>query len=171
MQTPEYTPFKKGLFTLMESVSLNHFHPTPFPPAIVAHAPCIEFATFHGVETGFLSNVEKFTRILAEGKPAGYLGHTYGPVIEKIPGKDGTEGDAVRLLIGWESKEKHMEFRDAQLFKDNIALLREKQSGAEVVCNHKSGVLLILMGTAVPCPLHGSLMLRPREAKYVRVRR
>jgi hypothetical protein len=138
MQSPEYTPFKNRLSTLMESVSLNHFRPTPFPPTILAQAPCIEFATFQDAEGGFLSNVEKFTKILAEGKPSGYLGHTYGPVVEKISGKDGTEGNAVRLLIGWQSKEKHMEFRDTELFKDNVALLREKNGGAEVVRIHNS---------------------------------
>ena len=120
----------------MEAVSLHHFYPTPFPPVILAEAPCIEFATFHGAEAGFLSNVEKFTKILADGKPVGYLGCAYGPILEEIPGKDGTEGKAVRALLGWESKEKHLEFRDAQLFKDNRGMLRVKNSGAEVVCTH-----------------------------------
>ncbi len=37
------------------------------------------------------------------------------------------------LLIGWESKEAHLRFRETEVFKKHIYLLREKTTGAEVV--------------------------------------
>jgi hypothetical protein len=37
------------------------------------------------------------------------------------------------LLIGWESKDAHMQFREKEAFKKHIYLLREKTSGGEVV--------------------------------------
>jgi heme-degrading monooxygenase HmoA len=46
------------------------------------------------------------------------------------PGVEPT--DALVLSIGWDSKDVHLAFRDTELFKENIALLREKNSGAEL---------------------------------------
>lgn len=38
----------------------------------------------------------------------------------------------MRLCIGWTSKDAHMRFRETELFKKNIGLLREGVGSAEV---------------------------------------
>lgn len=55
-------------------------------------------------------------------------------MIEDIAQDGGEEGKgrAVRLCIGWTSKEEHMKFRETKLFKDNIHLLREGSGRPEV---------------------------------------
>lgn len=98
----------------------------------------IEFATFFGVEPGFGDNVGKFLTQAGSPTPAGYYGHAYGPSVEDDLNKHaeqevGEGSNAIVLLIGWESKEKHMEFRETEQFKENIALLRSGAKGAEMV--------------------------------------
>ncbi len=44
----------------------------------------------------------------------------------------GKEGKAVTALLGWRSKEDHLKFRETELFKENIGLMREKTRGAEL---------------------------------------
>jgi heme-degrading monooxygenase HmoA len=86
-----------------------------------------------------MSNVEKFVKVVEETKGEGYLGVAYGETMEDVKkhadqGKDGVkEGKAVVLLIGWESKELHMKFRETDTFKENIHFLREKTGGVEMV--------------------------------------
>ena len=140
--SPQYGPFKQKLGTIMEGVHLHHINSIPHPPTIIGRAPCTEVAAFFEAEQGFLEKVKEFGEVLEKGKPDGYLGYAYGSVIElvarhKDEGKEGvTKGAAVMALIGWQSREKHLKFRDSQLFKDNIWMLREKNGGAEVVSYH-----------------------------------
>jgi heme-degrading monooxygenase HmoA len=48
-------------------------------------------------------------------------------------GKEGVkQGSAVVGLLGWDSKEAHMAFRETELFKENVHLLREKNGGIEL---------------------------------------
>lgn len=136
MEAPAYGPFKKNLAMIMDNVHLHHIHSAP--PSVIGRAPCTEVATFFHCEDSFLENVEKFSKMLDQGRPEGYYGAAYGRVIEKIvkhgdiSKEDVAQSEAVVLLIGWESKEIHLKFRDATLFKENIGLLREKNGGAEV---------------------------------------
>jgi heme-degrading monooxygenase HmoA len=68
----------------------------------------------------------------------GYLGHAYGPVVEEIEKEEGAGmGKAVVLCIGWESKERHMAFRETESFKENIHFLREGVTGAELVSSSR----------------------------------
>jgi len=136
IEAPAYDPFKKGLASIMEGVHLHHVRTEP--PSVIGRAPVTEVATFFKAEDSFLENVEKFAKATEDGKPEGFYGAAYGKVIEKIVkhgdiAKDDTEkSNAVVLLIGWESKEVHLKFRDTALFKENIGLLREKNGGAEM---------------------------------------
>jgi len=120
----------------MDNVHLHHVQTEP--PSIIGRASCTEVATFFKVDDTFLENVEKFANALEEGKPEGYYGAAYGKVIEKIvkhgdiAKNDEEPSNAVVLLIGWESKEVHLKFRDTALFKENIGFLREKNGGAEM---------------------------------------
>jgi hypothetical protein len=140
MNSPEYGPFLEQLSTLISApLHLHHITTKPFPPTILGRAPVIEFATFYNIEPGFLSNVEKFVKVVEEVKGEGYLGVAYGETMEDVKkhadqGKgDVKDGKAVVLLIGWESKELHMKFRETDTFKENIHYLREKQGGVEMV--------------------------------------
>lgn len=45
----------------------------------------------------------------------------------------GEGSNALVLFIGWESKEKHLEFRETEQFKRNVGLLREGAEGVEMV--------------------------------------
>lgn len=146
MNDPSYVPFKKTLGTIMEGVHLFHVTPTPFPPAILSRAPTIEFCAFFDPAPTFLSNIEKFVGILeekrGEGLVKGYYGGSYGGSVEGglvkhsevLEGKvaDGDGGKVVVGFLGWESKEAHLAFRETELFKENIGLLRGNNRGAEV---------------------------------------
>jgi len=138
INAPSYETFKETLGKLMEGVHLHHFQSNPHPPSIIGKVPCTEFATFFKCEESLVENIAKFAKILEEGKPDGFIGVAYGKVVEKAVkhkdiGQEGVEAsDAVVLLIGWESKEKHLAFRDTDLFKESVYLLREKNGGAEV---------------------------------------
>jgi len=140
MASQSYQPFAARLLPLTENVHLHHFTPSVFPPGIIASAPVIEFATFYDTKPVFVGNVRKFEGVLDQAKAKGdvdvdeYLGRVWGEVIEDIAKNGASEGKgrAIRLCLGWTSKEAHMKFRETQLFKDNIALLREGVGSAEV---------------------------------------
>ncbi len=118
---------------MAKAPSLFHFAPKPFPPLVLAMAPVIEIATFFHTEDFFLSNVDKFMTATSPHME-GYLGHAAGPVIEEIEKEGGAgKGKAVVLCIGWESKERHMAFRETETFKRNIHFLREGMKGSEMV--------------------------------------
>jgi hypothetical protein len=148
MASPEYGPFSSNLGKIMiKAPSLFHFAPTPFPPSILGTAPVIEIATFFQTEDFFLSNVEKFMTATSPHME-GYLGHAYGPVIEEIEKEEGAgKRKAVVLCIGWESRERHMAFRETETFAKNIHFLREGMKGVEMVSNPSEmcwGLTLIL---------------------------
>lgn len=54
-----------------------------------------------------MKNVQDFSAKMDAGKPRGYHGGVVGKVKEQLDGK----GDAVMLLIGWDSKEIHEEVK------------------------------------------------------------
>ena len=133
---PSYGHFKTGLSSLMEGM---HFHHISQPDTnLLARAPVTEVATFHDVEQSMLLNIEKFAAALENGKPKGYHGSVYGKVLERIVRHEDVNkgyikpGDAIVFLLGWDSKEAHLEFRETELFKKTIWLLREKNGGAEM---------------------------------------
>lgn len=147
MVSPGYAAFTQKLGTLTaKAPQLFHFVPQPFPPAILSSAAVVEVATFFQTEDSFLSNVEQFMAATAP-QMVGYLGHVFGPVVEEIEKEGGTGagmGSAVVLCIGWESRERHMAFRETESFKQNIHLLREGVKGAEMVsralCGERPGL-------------------------------
>jgi hypothetical protein len=105
----------------------------------------IEFCAFYSPDASFLGNMSQFVSILEgdrkAGKIDGYYGGSYGESVEErvvkhaeiLEGKgEGETGKAVVGFLGWESKEKHLAFRETELFKENIGLLRGNNRGAEV---------------------------------------
>ena len=119
----------------MAGVAFHHIETKPFPPTILTEASCVEFATFYNVEKGFAQNLEAFVQAVDIGKPDGFVGYATGHVVEQItrPKEGAQEGEALVLLFGWESKEKHLSFRETELFAKHIGLLREKHGGVEMV--------------------------------------
>ncbi|PVH89440.1 hypothetical protein DL98DRAFT_508503 [Cadophora sp. DSE1049] len=131
--SPAYAPFKDSLSALMTAVHFHHVPFKPFPPTILTRAPVIEFATFLDTEPHFLSNVDKFMSGI--GTPEKCYGGAWGDSVEMDVGKhsDGSvKGKATVLLIGWESKEAHMKFRETEVFEKNIGHLREGMGGVEM---------------------------------------
>jgi hypothetical protein len=72
--------------------------------AAVFGQPCTEVFTGFGVEEGFTGNVGRFAHKMKENPPEGYKGVAFGESI-------GLEGEekAVRMVIGWTSREAHLE--------------------------------------------------------------
>ncbi|KAN0122132.1 hypothetical protein V8E51_000458 [Hyaloscypha variabilis] len=144
---PSYTPFKQLLGSIMTGVHLFHITPTPFPPSILRLAPVIEFAAFYSPDPIFLGNMGKFAGNLEEkrkeGLIDGFYGTAYGESVEDGVVKHAEQGEEQRVkeekggkvvvaFIGWESKEKHLAFRETETFKQNIGLLRGNNRGAEL---------------------------------------
>lgn len=143
----------------MSAVHFHHVAFSPFPPKIVTRAPVIEFATFLDTRPHFLANVEKFMKGI--GAPDECYGSAWGDTVETDVGKhlDGSaKGKATVLLIGWESKEAHMRFRETEVFEKNIGLLREGMGGVEMVslCSF-FGVWEMLTEWVVPCAFHSCM--------------
>ena len=140
----------------MDGVALHHIETKPFPPAILTHAPCVEFATFYNLEDGFTQNMRAFAQAVQTGSPDGFVGHATGEVVEQItrPVDGAREGKAAVLLFAWESKQKHLEFRETELFAKNIHLLRAKHGGVEMV-SLQTLVKDLVNDGLVSCVFHG----------------
>jgi len=78
--------------------------------ANVLSAPTTELFTAFGVEDGFLENVRVFSANVDAAALEGYHGSAVGEVVEAIAQDHGGEpGEAVMLVIGWDSVDKHLE--------------------------------------------------------------
>ncbi|KAJ3948103.1 uncharacterized protein N0V96_002346 [Colletotrichum fioriniae] len=102
-------------------------------PSVVLRAPCTEVFVAYGVEPDFAGKTAEFAKGLAEGRAsvAGYHGHAYGEISTPLAvdaasgGGDGEKGPAVTLLLGWDSKQAHLDAKaKAGPISDNIHLLR-----------------------------------------------
>lgn len=77
-------------------------------------------------------DVSKASAFLDQGKDVeGYKGGAVGTTYEEME-KDGVKGKGAVLAIGWESVQKHMEFRETEAFKEKIGLLRQGAKGIEM---------------------------------------
>ncbi|KAK4044536.1 hypothetical protein C8A01DRAFT_42716 [Parachaetomium inaequale] len=87
-------------------------------------APCTEVFTAFGVEDGFAEgNVGRFVSAVGARPPEGFEGLAFG---ESVQGDDGGgEERAVRMVIGWVSREAHLEAKGAPgAIQENIHELR-----------------------------------------------
>ncbi|KAH0434608.1 hypothetical protein CcaCcLH18_05219 [Colletotrichum camelliae] len=89
-------------------------------------APCTEVFVAYGVEPDFIGKTAAFAGGLSAAEIAGFHGHAYGEVSTPLAfGAEGEKGPAVTLLLGWDSKEAHLEAKGkAGPISDNIHLLR-----------------------------------------------
>ncbi|SMY28711.1 unnamed protein product [Zymoseptoria tritici ST99CH_1A5] len=137
MSTPTYKPFVDRILALIDGAP-SMIHTDLEPAASVAPAlaaPVTEIATFYfGGEApeDYISGVHKFRDILEKEKSDGYLGAAIGLTVEEVE-REGHKGKGAVLVIGWESVEKHMAFRETGTFKENIGLLR---NGAKTLEMH-----------------------------------
>jgi hypothetical protein len=82
-------------------------------PSAALQAPCTEVMTAYGVEDAFLGQVVEFMAKVdgGVGKEDGYHGYAIGGEtlgdIQKGP--EGEKGKGVVLILGWDSKEAHVQ--------------------------------------------------------------
>jgi len=133
MKSEEYKSFFDQFSTLMDgSPTLYHAHFTPHPPNSLKDtvAPVTEFITAYfptdyseedqkTMDKNFQAMFKKF-----EGGK-GLLAANGGWVEEEVTNvKSGEKARAYVGLAGWTSVQAHMDFRETQVFKDNISGLR-----------------------------------------------
>jgi len=131
----EYGPFMQKLG---ESVmaGMPNLHHVRFSASVVevVVAPITEMLTLHlpaDVEkSSFESIWERFIDITSKNSN-GYLGNTGGWVVEDLA-YDGQPGKAYVAVIGWESIQAHMAYRETQAFKDIISEVRGVTTGRVV---------------------------------------
>lgn len=72
-------------------------------------APCTEVFTAFGAEDGFMGNVWRFVSALDVRPPEGYEGAAVGEGIQVGLDEDRGGEAVVRMVIGWVSREAHLE--------------------------------------------------------------
>ena len=137
-----YSSFLEQLETLTHGpIDLRHVEFEPWPPTKAvgkSSAPVTEVLTAY-VETqdaNYATQTKSFLSIL-EAEAQACTGVSSGWQLEQVAKnlfEEDRKGHAHVSVIGWESKEKHLEFRETSTFKDNIHLLRDGSKGLEV--NH-----------------------------------
>lgn len=115
-------------------LTMRHANLTPHPPtaALGTTSPVTEVLTcfFEREVDGFQSKFNQLVKAVADNSE-GFKAASGGWVLEDVE-YEGKKGKAYVGLVGWESVEAHMSFRETQAFKDNIHLLREDPLGMEV---------------------------------------
>ncbi|KAL2255540.1 hypothetical protein VTK26DRAFT_3161 [Humicola hyalothermophila] len=99
------------------------------PSRRALEAPCTEIFTAFGAEEGFMEAVGRFVAAVEKTPPVGYLGAQFG----ESTGGDGDGDKAVRMLLGWTSKEAHLEAKGAPgAIQDNIHELRALRKAVDL---------------------------------------
>lgn len=139
MKSSDYEPMLEHLKTLLSGApSLYHIEFSSAGGFTAAtSAPVTEVATFYldSKSSSFETNARKFEKVITEGSAEGLLGASSGWSVEDIEHEKlgaGNKGKAWVLVVGWQSKEAHIAFRETALFKENIGLLRDGPKGVEM---------------------------------------
>ena len=115
-------------------LTMLHANFAPHPPtaALGTTSPVTEVLTFYfeGENDGFDSKLRQFIKVISDNAE-GFKAASGGWVIEDVEYK-GKKGKAYVAILGWESVEAHMNFRETQTFKDNINIVRADPLGMEV---------------------------------------
>lgn len=109
MRSPAFGPFLKGLRTLAAKTSLEKLAVASPPASLAAalDAPCTEVFTGSGTEPAFADAVGAFKAAVDAEAPPGYHG---AAVCDSGASGDGDgSGRVVKLVIGWDSREAHLE--------------------------------------------------------------
>ncbi|KAL9131655.1 MAG: hypothetical protein Q9217_000466 [Psora testacea] len=127
-----YEPFVKHLMSIVDGeVEMRHASLEPHPPSPAVsgtRSPVTEVLTAYveKKDEGVAENFGQLGQVVLS-KADGSKAISAGWVIEEVQHDNfgqGKKGNAYVMLIGWESKEKHMAFRETQDFKDNVHLVR-----------------------------------------------
>ncbi|OQO01726.1 hypothetical protein B0A48_12763 [Cryoendolithus antarcticus] len=130
-----YGPFQKKFGQILASKpTIVHVDFEPYSSVATAlGAPCTEVASFYFNGTppkSYVSDALKIEPVLKQ-HAAGYIGGALGVSYEELE-RDGVKGQVGVLVLGWESKAKHMEFRETSAFRENIGMLRGESKGIEM---------------------------------------
>ncbi|KAL2122694.1 hypothetical protein VTJ04DRAFT_3149 [Mycothermus thermophilus] len=91
----------------------------------VVSAPCTEIFTAFGAEEGFVANVGRFVAAVDANQPEGYKGGSFAESVDLSLESTTQQDKVVRMLIGWTSREAHIEAKAKPgAIQDNIELLR-----------------------------------------------
>lgn len=139
MSSSAYGPFIKKFEAIMTGVDLYHADLFVGHIARTARSAVVEFAQFY-VPTDYDADKKKQTlqqcldtvtkdapKDSGIGEPA--IGWS---VEERDNEKSNGKAKVAVLLVGWDSVDAHVAFRELPVFKDNIGLLREGVQGADV---------------------------------------
>ncbi|KAF1352282.1 hypothetical protein BDV97DRAFT_397317 [Delphinella strobiligena] len=139
MTSPEYGPMVESLEAIISGPpSFVHYDFASMGKLVAAlSAPVTELATFYlpSKTSSFQTNLERFEKASSESGTNGFLGITTGWSIEDVEHEgfsEGKTGKSVLLAIGWDSIDAHMAFRETDVFKDIIGLLRGEPKGVEL---------------------------------------
>lgn len=115
---------------------MHHANFSPHPPsaALGPTSPVTEVLTcyFEGKADGFEGRFDGLIRGISDSEAAeGFKGAAGGWMVDEVEYK-GEKRKAFVGLVGWESVEAHMAFRETQAFRDNIPLLRQESLGMEL---------------------------------------
>lgn len=75
----------------------------------VVSAPCTEIFTAFGAEEGFVANVGRFVAAVDANQPEGYKGGSFAESVDLSLESTTQQDKVVRMLIGWTSREAHIE--------------------------------------------------------------
>ena len=138
MKSSIYGTFGKHLTTIVDgSFTMYHTNFSPHPPAPpISFAPVTEVITcyFTSHSSDFETNALKLVDVVQK-EAEGFRGSASGWVIEDVEHEsfgEGKKGKAWVAVLGWDSVEAHMKFRETEAFKQNIHLLREGPVKMEV---------------------------------------
>lgn len=138
MGTPAYEPFLEDIGELIRaSPAIYHVPFVPFPPTVLNNKGGQGKTAVAEVVYGFfpvdldiaqeqeiLTHVQQFIDESQAAKPKGFSGESaHGFVLEDMDFK-GEQSRALMLILGWDSVESHMAYRDTKDFARTIPLLR-----------------------------------------------
>ncbi|KAI9666782.1 MAG: hypothetical protein M1831_001558 [Alyxoria varia] len=141
-----YGPMVKSLGAVLDA-PIVYFHSPlkPFPPTTLSKtiSPMTEILTCHfdpSVDTNAAqSSIKKLISVIETNAP-GYKGYVEGWG-EELQENDKSPGGKSKVYIGclgWNSKEEHMNFRETQLFKDNVHHILDAHQLKDVQMVHAS---------------------------------
>ncbi|EFQ26383.1 uncharacterized protein GLRG_01527 [Colletotrichum graminicola M1.001] len=118
------------------------FYKVPFTadsnPAVALDAPCTAVFIAYGVNDSFLGQTAEFAKGLTQGGASleGYHGHAYGAISTPLAvagSGDGEKGPAVTLLLGWDSKQAHLDAK-AKAGREYTTSLWSAMTGDDPTC-------------------------------------
>ena len=119
--------------------SIHHAHIEPLPPATAASrfsAPVTEFVTFYlpsetseADKNEFHEGMTEFGKVFQEHAD-GFRGTSTGWAVEELEHPSVGTGLGYVVVVGWDSVDAHMAFRETNEFKDAMGKLGSKIKGA-----------------------------------------